>query len=283
MLRIRTILLAVIGFSIPFLVSGATSVPNTFKTGEPAKAAEVNENFSSLASAVDANSTAIGALSNPGGSYSVLSTETLESGLIRTILYAYELADYSGFSRLDDSLYLGEGTEYIVNALGRFRGEWSYIADYSKTYSDPDAAEYSPVACPDGSAIPRIDFADVDYHITWRNERGAFVFSNKGTVNSGIYVPGVGSCGSFTDDSGVARMLGEYYYLEGKGVGIYSCVERAAYHGAFLVGENTFYDQTYVPSLNSYPNAVVGVFDRSTNGLWGTYYLEIDAPADCLN
>ena len=53
MLKIRTILLAVIGFSIPFLVSGATSVPNTFKTGEPAKAAEVNENFSTLSSAID--------------------------------------------------------------------------------------------------------------------------------------------------------------------------------------------------------------------------------------
>ena len=35
----------------------ATSVPNTFKKSEPAKAEEVNENFSSLAAAIDANST----------------------------------------------------------------------------------------------------------------------------------------------------------------------------------------------------------------------------------
>ena len=94
------------------LVLGATSVPNTFSTGEPAKADQVNDNFSSLASAVDANSTAISAVSNPGGSYSVLSTETLESGLVRTILYAYELSDFSGYNRYADynpSLFLGEG------------------------------------------------------------------------------------------------------------------------------------------------------------------------------
>ncbi|MDC0214602.1 hypothetical protein OAL14_07285 [Gammaproteobacteria bacterium] len=266
------------------LGSGETSVPNTFKTGEPAKADQVNDNFSSLASAVDANSTAITAVSNPGGSYSVLSTATLESGLVRTILYAYELSDFSGYNRYADynpSLFLGEGTEYIVNALGKFRGEWSYIADYSKTYSDPDDADNSPVACPDGSAMPRFDVGDVVYNLTWRNERGAFAFSNRGTVNAGIYFP-QGDCSNFTDDSGVARDMVEYYYLEGKGVGIYSCVERAAYHGGFLMGEKTFWDKTYVPSRTSYPNALVGVFDRSNNGSWGTYYLEIDAPADCL-
>ena len=37
------------------LALGATSVPNTFNTGEPAKASEVNENFSSVVSAIDAH------------------------------------------------------------------------------------------------------------------------------------------------------------------------------------------------------------------------------------
>ena len=39
----------------------------------------------------------------------------------------------------------------------------------------------------------------------------------------------------------------------------------------------------YAPSRLEYPNMFAGIFDRSSNGLWGTYYLEIDAPADCLN
>jgi len=279
--RIR---LFIVGFCLLFtygLASSATSVPNTFGTGEPARAAEVNDNFSSLASAIDSNSTGIAALSSPGNSYSVVSTETLDSGLVRTKLYAYEVSDYSGYNRLDGSLYLGEGTEYIVNALGKFRGEWSYIVDYSTPYSNPDDSDTSPIACQDGSAMTRLDpdYDNIVYNLTWRNERGAFAFSNRGTFHAGVYT----GCNDFTADSGVTYDFVEYSYLEGKGVGIYSCVERAAWHGAFFGGQTTFWDKVYVPSRTFYPNAVTGVFDRSNNGLWGTYYLEIDAPADCLN
>ena len=262
----------IVGLTAPFLRS---EVPNTFVAGQPAKASEVNENFSTL-------NTKVEALSSPGKSYSVLSTETLDSGLVRTKLYAYELSDYSGYTRYDSSnsnLYLGEGTEYIVNALGEFRGEWSYIGDFTQTFSDPNDADTSPIACQDGSAMTRYD-GDVVYSLTWRNERGAFAFSNRGTVNAGIYLPNNG-CKNFTDDSGVAREIGEYYYLEGKGVGIYSCVERAAWYGAYLT-QGSFWEKIYARGPSTYPYGVTGVFDRSNNGVWGTYYLEIDAPADCL-
>ena len=278
MLVIMKSLMSVVGVaSISVLAMGATSVPNTFKTGEPAKAAEVNENCSTLSSAIDSNSSDISALSKPGIGYSILSSETLDSGLVRTKLYAYELNDYKNLGELTPAGgYLGTGSEYVVNALGEFRGDWHY-AEYGGIRSIAGESTTSPVACQDGSAMTRSPL-DTDYFLTWRNERGALIFANRGTANSGIYY----GCNDFTSDAGVTYSFGEYYYLEGKGVGIYSCVDRAVWHGAFLRHPNSFWEKTYVPSRTDYPHSVAGVFDRSTNGLWGTYYLEIDAPADCL-
>jgi hypothetical protein len=252
-------------------ISAETKVPNQFTSGTPAKASEVNENFSDLNSKIEA-------ISKPESSYSVLSTETLDSGLVRTTLYAYELSDYSGYNRQDTfnpNLYLGEGTEHIINALGTFRGEWSYISDDTKTVTINNLSETSPIACPDGSAMIRSD-SDARYSVTWRNVRGAFVFSNIGTMNAGIY-----GCttSNFTADNGTTYDFFEYYYLEGKGAGIYSCVERAAWHGAYMQDASSSWDKVYSGSGRQ---VVTGVFDRKNNGIWGTYYLEIDAPADCL-
>jgi hypothetical protein len=56
-LRMWAYLMVAMGLTCD-LAAAATSVPNTFKKSEPAKAVEVNENFSSLASAIDSNSTA---------------------------------------------------------------------------------------------------------------------------------------------------------------------------------------------------------------------------------
>ena len=271
-------LMSVVGVAfISVLATGATSLPNTFKAGEPAKAAEVNENFSTLSSAIDSNASDISVLSSPESGYSILSTETLDSGLVRTKLYAYELSDYTNLAEISESgVYLGTGNEYVVNALGEFRGDWQYRF-YGGTRSLAGESATSPVACQDGSAMTRWS-QNIDYFLTWRNERGALIFANRGTTNSGIYI----GCNDFTSDTGVNYSFGEYYYLEGKGVGIYSCVDRAVWHGAFFLHPNSFWDKAYLPSRTDYPHSVTGVFDRSTNGLWGTYYLEIDAPADCL-
>ena len=143
------------------LLSAETKVPNEFTSGTPAKASEVNENFSDLSSKIEA-------ISKPESSFLVLSTETLDSGLVRTTLYAYELSDYSGYNRQDTfnpNLYLGEGTEHIINALGTFRGEWSYIYDYTKTVTINNLSDTSPIACPDGSAMSRSD-SDARYSVT---------------------------------------------------------------------------------------------------------------------
>ena len=73
-----------------------------------------------------------------------------------------------------------------------------------------------------------------------------------------------------------------YFYADGKGLGIYKCITRVAYYGALGGGLGKGFPKIYVPT-ETLPYSNTGVFDRTTNGLWGTYYLEIDAPADCLN
>ena len=243
--------------------TGITSDQATAITENTTKTAEANKSVSSL-------NTELEAIKNPQKEYSIISSEILESGLVRTKLYAYELSDYSATARVDESNpqhYIFNGQEFVLNALGTFRGQYSYLADYSTIYSDSNAASSPPISCPDGTALQRQPF-DVVFNISYRNESGGFVFSNRGTSNSGIYA---GDCAS------------EYYYLEGKGSGEYSCVSRVAYYGALGGGDGQGWDKVYSPDQSSYPNINVGVFDRKTNGAWGTYYIEIDAPADCLN
>jgi hypothetical protein len=260
-------------FSVWPNVALATSVPNTFSAGEPAKASEVNKNFSALNEKIEA-------IKSPEAVYSVISTETLESGIVRTKLYAYELSDYSMTARLDESdpdVYVANGIEYVVNALGTFRGQYSYIGDYGT--DNPSTISHSPpgVPCPAGGTLRR-QSNDIVYNVSFRNEKGAFVFSNRGTDDAGIYV----GCNNVTLDDGSTHSPSEYYYLEGSGSGSYSCVSRVALYGGFGGGGGKGWSKAYAPDRTSYPHIVAGVFDRSTNGSWGTYYLEIDAPEGCF-
>ena len=226
---------------------------------------------SGQASAITTNTDKVEAITNPHRDYSIISSENLDSGLVRTKLYFYELQDFSTTARRDEDnsgLYIYNGHESVVNALGTFRGHYSFRADYGTTYSDPRGPNSPPISCPDGTALQRQPY-DVVYDASFRNESGGFVFSNRGTVNAGIY-------------SGCD--VAEYYYLEGKGSGVYSCVSRAAYYGAFGGGGGEGWSKAYAPdSGEDLPYIVVGTFDRESNAGWGTYYLEIDAPADCLN
>lgn len=276
------VLAAQIGICVLLMVFGINhlfadiKVPNEFSSGSPAKASEVNENFAALVEDIQA-------ITEPEKNYSIISSETLDSGLVRTKLYAYELGSYSGRTRFDTSnenIFLSEGDEDLENALGKFQSEWSYIADYSGAPASPVAAVTMPILCPDGTVMQRYSYdSETAYNLTFRNNRGGFAFSNKGSTDAGIYV----GCSSFVGDNGVTYALAEYYYLVGKGAGIYSCVEKAVWHGAFFGAPNSFWDKVYVPERTVYPNAVSGVFDRTNNGVWGTYYLEIDAPAGCLD
>ena len=261
-------------------LAAQAQVPNEFASGTPAKAAEVNENFTALNKKIES-------ISAPEKGFSVLSSETLESGLVRTKLYAYEAGSHytAQISREPATgNYVNLGSEYVLNALGRFRGEYRYSFndDYVEQAVERETDSATQVlegACPNGDGMYRL--TNSLYTYTLSNDRGAFVMSDQGASrpSKGVSITANNSKAGnyFGCDEGF-----EYYYLEGLGTGIYSCIDRVAYYGAFT--DNTgVWDKAYAPSSITKPLTLAGVFDGTTNGVWGTYYLEIDAPADCLN
>lgn len=65
--------------------------------------------------------------------------------------------------------------------------------------------------------------------------------------------------------------------MEGQGIGDYGCIESVVMYG--LLGGGNARAWTKVKGQNW----VTGVFDPSYNDEFGTYILEIVAPAGCIN
>jgi len=252
-------------------LSAETKVPNEFTSGTPAKASEVNENFSDLNSKIEA-------ISKPESSYSVLSTETLDSGLVRTKLYAYEQHSSSrqvNFRNTEslgpDSAVESSGLGVVINALGQFQIDWFYRNKFLQDYSDPDEAYFAHVTCPDGSQIPRVG-TDIALNFNFISLAEGFVLSNRGGINTGVFAGCPDPLSGFST---------AYYYLEGFGSGVYSCVSRVAYYGSKGGGGFTYKTAPLdATGFDSY--TTISTFDRTSIGEWGTYYLEIDAPAGCI-
>lgn len=257
---------------VPNQLEAETKVPNEFISGTPAKASEVNENFSDLNSKIEA-------ISKPESMYSVLSTETLDNGLVRTKLYAYEQYAASRqviFRDTDTSAVAVEVRQMgvVINALGKFQQDIFYREAYLAAFSDPGGAQLAQVTCRDGNLIERAR-TDVVFHYSLVNLAGSFVLSSRGSENTGVFR----GCGG--GDGGTR----EYYYLEGLGNGVYSCVSRVAFYGSSGDGFKTVTapSQSWRESGNGFSSyAMIDRFDRTSNGEWGTYYLEIDAPEGCI-
>ena len=278
------VLAAQIGICVLLTVFGINhlfadiKVPNEFSSGSPAKASEVNENFAALVEDIQA-------ITEPEKKYSIISSETLDSGLVRTKLYAFEKITYEILYRYDDKTGIGGALELNrdlkgegVNALGRF--EFSgyslqkLLTDYSPGQwgSSADDILYAPVTCPDGSQIPRHPNPYFSTRV-FRNATGGFVLSSHDSTSTGIFV----GCSELAAEREQSRVT--YWHLEGRGTGIYSCVSRVAYYG---VAGGVKYAQAPANASVEVPFGMVATSAREENSAWGVPVLEIDAPADCL-
>ena len=187
----------------------------------------------------------------------------------------YEEGSYTGMSYgTFDTTYRSWGNETLMNALGEFQGEWYYV--FPPVNLDPTQAPTAselPANCPDGTAEgkPLQFLLRTDYGLAYRNMKGALLFSLDDTSVSGIF-----NC-SGTYEGQDFNFI-EYYILTGKGTGVYSCIESIMLYGGLGGGMSSAFNKIYLNSLNMN----TGFFDRSTNGLPGTYYLEIVAPEGCI-
>jgi hypothetical protein len=100
------------------------------------------------------------------------------------------------------------------------------------------------------------------------------VLSSHDSTSTGIFV-GCSELAAEREQSSVT-----YWHLEGRGVGIYSCVSRVAYYGE---GGGTEHAQAPASVSLEVPFGIVRTLARGENDAWGVPVLEIDAPADCLN
>lgn len=256
---------------------GEISVPNKFVDGQPAVADEVNENFDELAEAIRS-------INQPQDAYTVLSQEELESGLVRTTLYAYEKSNFfneqyfvdpSDTFEDEDYVYVAEGRGTIVNALGRFSEAFRYVMTPDEDTREP-VSEIAPTLCPDDTPIARWTGDTIRYSYSLVGQDGTLAFSNYSTSEGGVFI----GCQAYAQTFNSWWI--EYYYLEGAGTGKFQCIERAAYFGAFNGGGQSAWDKLYVQSPTTYPRVSTGSYNGESNGEWGTYFIEIDAPSDCL-
>lgn len=237
-------------------------VPHTFNNGEVADANKINENFSQLSALV----------LGTGDSSRFLEQRTLPDGNVFTKLYFYESGHYSGvtINRRPDGAYESWGDESLTNALGTFVGKYTYVYPPAEEIPPPTNTDL-PATCPGGEA-PEFDF-QASYAASYRNQTGAIHFDTTIGDMSGIYLCPSYDCGSDCPTGDGPR---PYYIWEGEGLGGYECIESVVLHGLLGGGNARGFKKIRGPY------AETGYFNPESNGLFGTYYLEIVAPAGCI-
>jgi hypothetical protein len=236
---------------------------HTFKNGEVADADKINENFQNL----------VDRLPEQDSSYAFVEQRTLEDGKVFTKLRLYEKASFSGFRvdrRIDDPnlAYEDWGQETSINALGSFDTAYIYVYPPKTNIPNPTNTDL-PTTCPDGSA-PEFWY-QASYSYAMRSITGAIQFSTAYGDMSGIY-----QCASYVCGDDCPNDFNEFYIMEGQGIGDYSCIESVVMYGLLGGGNARAWNKV------KGPNWVTGVFDASYNDEFGTYFLEIIAPAGCI-
>lgn len=233
---------------------------HTFENGRVADAEKINENFSHLSNLI----------AGIGDSGRFLEQRTLPDGDVFTKLYMYESGHYSGFSinRRPDGAFESWGEEFMTNALGTFVGNYIYVYPPSEEIPAPTNTDL-PASCPDGEA-PVFDF-QASYSLSYRNQTGAIHLDTTIGDMSGIYF-----CPSYDCGVDCPNTFNHYYIMEGEGLGGYECIKKVVSYGLLGGGNARGFKKIRGQ------NAVTGYFDPDSNGLFGTYYLEIIAPPGCI-
>ena len=246
-----------------FTTSASAQSLYTFSNGEVADAQKMNENFQYL----------VDRLPETANSYEFIEQRTLQDGNVFTKLRLYEEASFSGF-RVDRRLYDPSlayedwGQEKNVNALGTFDNAYIYVFPPKTDIPNPTNTDL-PATCPDGS-VPEFGY-QASYSYAMRNLTGAIQFSTAYGDMSGIY-----QCASYVCGDDCPNDFNEFYIMEGQGIGDYSCIESVVMYGLLGGGNARAWKKV------KGPNWITGVFDDSYNDEFGTYFLEIIAPAGCI-
>jgi hypothetical protein len=244
----------------------------TFENGSVADAGDVNHNFELLQRGLNE-------IVSPAAGYDYIEQVAVDGNpnLIKTKLWFYEVSSYSGFQSGDFETenYRSWGTEAVINALGSFSASYQFVFP-SITGEALVNTEAPPFECPDGTS-PQW-FYNADHGYALRNLAGVIFLGSNGLqgeqagTRSSIYKC---AAGSFEDEA-YADLT--YFVLEGRGIGSFACIQSAMSYGAFGGGLGRGFDKVKIRGAEF----EAGVFKPDSNGLPGSYVLEIIAPSGCI-
>ena len=244
----------------------------TFENGSVADADEINHNFETLQQGLNE-------IVSPAASYNFIEQVVVDgdSKLIKTKLRFYEVSNYSSFrsGSFATEDFRSWGTETVVNALGSFSASYQFVFP-PVSGEQLVNTEAPPFECPDGTQ-PQWSY-NADYGYALSTPDGAILLASNGLsgeqagTRSSIYKC---AAGSYEDD---AYDDLSYVVLEGRGIGSFACIQTAMAYGALGGAFGSGWDKLLIAGQE----LEVGVFKPESNGLPGSYILEIIAPSGCI-
>jgi hypothetical protein len=244
----------------------------TFENGSVADADEINHNFEVLQQGVNE-------IVSPAASYNYIEQVVVDGdpNLIKTKLRFYEVSSYSTFrsGSFATEDFRSWGTETVVNALGSFSASYQFVFP-PVSGEQLVNTEAPPFECPDGTQ-PLWSY-NADYGYALRTLGGVILLGSNGLsdekagTRSSIYNCAAGSY----EDEAYDEL--SYVVLEGRGIGSFACIQSAMAHGAIGGALGRGWDKLLIRGREF----ELGVFKPESNGLPGSYVLEIIAPSGCI-